>query len=176
MGSDRPRRPTHPPGISHGCKARLQRLRPAPEDVVDVFVYAVVLNLAIEWLPSVISEGFTLSLLTAVLLKVALEVVLVLKGRVRARWQAASSVGGKVVAALLLWATAAGSKFAVLEVVNVVFGDLVQLGGFVSVTVLVVALLLARGAVRSLLAQSEAPRGEGSDEDADGAGQASRPA
>lgn len=35
MGSDRPRRPTHPPGISHGCKARLQRLRPAPEDVVD---------------------------------------------------------------------------------------------------------------------------------------------
>ena len=42
-------------------------------DVVDVvFVYVVILNLAVEYVLSVISEGFTLSLLTAVLLKVAL--------------------------------------------------------------------------------------------------------
>ena len=33
-------------------------------------MYVVVLNLAIEYLPAVISEGFTLSLLTAVLLNV----------------------------------------------------------------------------------------------------------
>ena len=52
------------------------------EDVVDVFVYVVVLNLAIEYVPAVISEGFTLSLLTAVLLKVALELVLLLKQRI----------------------------------------------------------------------------------------------
>lgn len=37
-----------------------------PEHIIDVFVYVVVLNLAIEYLPAVISEGFTLSLLTAV--------------------------------------------------------------------------------------------------------------
>ena len=37
--------------------------------VVDVFVYVVVLNLFVEYLPQVISETFTLSLLTAVLLK-----------------------------------------------------------------------------------------------------------
>ncbi len=44
-----------------------------PADVIDVFVHVVVLNLAIEYVPSVISEGFTLSLLTAVLLKLALD-------------------------------------------------------------------------------------------------------
>ena len=43
--------------------------------VVDVFVYVVVLNLFVEYLPQVLSETFTLSLLTAVLLKVVLEVV-----------------------------------------------------------------------------------------------------
>ena len=32
----------------------------APADVVDVLVYVVVLNLAVEYVPSVISEGFTL--------------------------------------------------------------------------------------------------------------------
>jgi hypothetical protein len=40
---------------------------------MDVFVYVVVLNLAVQYVPSVISETFTLSLMTAVLLKVALE-------------------------------------------------------------------------------------------------------
>jgi len=118
-----------------------------------VFVYAVVLNLAIEWLPSVISEGFTLSLLTAVLLKLSLEVVLVVKRRAVARLRGALTVRAKVVAALLLWVTAAGSKLVVLELVNLAFGDLVSLGGFVSVTLLVVSLLAARAAVRSLLAK-----------------------
>ena len=40
-------------------------MRARPSDVIDVFVYVVVLNLAIEYVPAVISEGFTLSLLTA---------------------------------------------------------------------------------------------------------------
>ena len=49
-----------------------------PADVVDVFVYVVVLNLAAEYMPLVITETFTLSLLTALLLKVVLELVVLL--------------------------------------------------------------------------------------------------
>lgn len=119
--------------------------------MVDVFVYVVVLNLAVEYVPSVISEGFTLSLLTAVLLKVTLEVVLGLKGVVLTRLRAATTPVGRSVAALALWAVAAGSKLVVLWLVDVVFGDSVSLGGFVPVTLLVVALLVSRSAVRGLL-------------------------
>lgn len=57
-------------------------------------------------------------------------------------------VGGKVVAAALLWVVAAGSKVVVLAVVDLAFGDAVSLGGFVPVTLLVVVLLLARSTVR----------------------------
>lgn len=128
--------------------------RRRPADVVDVFVYVVVLNLAVEYVPSVLSETFTLSLLTAVLLKVALELVIRAKGAVVARFRAATTPRGKVVAGVLLWVVAAGSKLVVLGLVDVVFGDAVSLGGFVSVTVLVVVLLLARAGVRRLL---EAP-------------------
>ena len=85
------------------------RVRVDPADVVDVLVYVVVLNLAIEYVPAVISEGFTLSLLTALLLKL------------------------------------------VLELVDLVFGDAVSLGGFVSVTLLIVVLLVSRRLVRRLL-------------------------
>jgi hypothetical protein len=121
--------------------------------IVDVFVYVVVLNLFIEYLPQVISETFTLSLLTAVLLKGVLEIVVAAKNRVKARFRQASTPIGKVVAAVLLWVVLFGSKFLVLEVVALVFGDRVSLGGFFSVTALILVLLVSRAVVRRLLQQ-----------------------
>ena len=123
-------------------------MRARPEDVVDLFVYVVVLNLAIEYVPSIISEGFTLSLLTAVLLKVALESVILTKNRILSWLRAATKRRIKVLAALSLWAVAVGSKFVVLKLMDLVFGDSVSLGGFFPVTLLIVALLLSRAAVR----------------------------
>lgn len=134
------------PGVPSRADSGWFRVR--PEHVVDVFVYVVVLNVAIEYLPTVISETFTLSLLTAVLLKVVLEVVLLAKGLVLGRLRSARTRVGKVVAAALLWVVAAGSKVVVLAVVDLAFGDAVSLGGFVPVTLLVVVLLLARSTVR----------------------------
>lgn len=136
-------------------QGRLRQL--APEHVVDVFVYVVVLNLAVEYLPAVISEGFTLSLMTAVLLKLVLEVVLVAKARALARFRGALTIRGKVATAGLLWLVAAGSKLLVLGLVDLVFGDAVNLGGLVSVTLLVVSLLVSRAAVRRLLVAPESP-------------------
>jgi hypothetical protein len=118
---------------------------------VDVLVYVVVLNLFVEYVPQVISETFTLSLLTAVLLKVILEVVVAAKNWAKARFKAASAPSGKAVAAVLLWLVLFGSKFLVLEAVALVFGSRVSLGGFFSVTLLILALLLSRAAVQRLL-------------------------
>lgn len=92
-----------------------------------------------------------MSLLTAVPLKIALELVLSLKARLIGRLRSAATPTGKVVAALLVWLVAVGSKFVVLELVNVIFGDAVSLGGFISVSLLVLALLASRSLVRRLL-------------------------
>jgi len=140
-----------PAASSRGRATLTVWLRRHPADVLDVFVYVVVLNLAIQYVPSVISETFTLSLLTAVLLKVALEIVLLLKGRVVSGLKASTTRRGKAVGVLLLWVVAAGSKLAVLWLVDLVFGDSVSLGGFFSVTGLVVVLLVSRAALRRLL-------------------------
>ncbi len=125
--------------------------------VVDVLVYVVVLNLFIEYLPQVLSESFTFSLLTAVLLKSILEVVIVAKNWAKSRFRAASTPGGKVIAAVLLWLVLFGSKFLVLEAVALVFGTRVSLGGFFSVTLLILVLLLARAAVQRLLQSRRSP-------------------
>ncbi|GAA1854118.1 hypothetical protein GCM10009836_37700 [Pseudonocardia ailaonensis] len=119
--------------------------------VVDVAVYVVVLNLFVEYLPQVISETFTLSLVTAVLVKLVLEAVLAVKDRIKRRFREASGLPGKVGAALLLWAVLFGSKFLVLEAVDLVSGGRVELGGFFSVSLLIVVLMLARAGVRRLL-------------------------
>ncbi|MGD9986258.1 hypothetical protein [Pseudonocardia sp.] len=125
--------------------------------VVDVFVYVVVLNLFVEYLPAVVSETFTLSLLTAVLLKGVLEVVVLAKNRVKTRFREAASPIGKVGAALLLWLVLFGSKFVVLEAVDLAFGSRVSLGGFFSVTLLIVVLMLTRELVRRLLDGYDSP-------------------
>ena len=81
VDTNRHDQPSPAAGPDAGSSSLLQTIRATPEDVVDVFVYVVVLNLAIEYLPAVLSESFTLSLITAVLLKLSLELVLIVKAR-----------------------------------------------------------------------------------------------
>ncbi len=119
--------------------------------VLDVLVYVVVLNLFVEYVPQVISETFTLSLLTAVLLTAILKVVVAAKNWAKARFRAASTPRGKVIAAVLLWLVLFGSKFLVLEAVALVFGARVSLGGFFSVTALILTLLVSQAAAARLL-------------------------
>jgi hypothetical protein len=61
----------------------------------------------------------------------------------------------KILIGIALWVVAAGSKFVVLKLVDVIFGDAVSLGGFIPVTLLIVVLLISRASVRWLL--DEAP-------------------
>lgn len=136
----------------HGREEATRSMEPRlTAAVVDIFVYVVVLNLFVQYLPSVLSETFTLSVLTAVLLKVVLEVVVAVKHRVKRRFTQASTRPGRITAAALMWLVLIGSKFVVLTAVDIVFGSRVSLGGFVPVTVLIVVLLMSRATVHRML-------------------------
>ena len=89
--------------------------------------------------------------MTAILLKCVLEVVVALKDRLKGRLRSASSLPGRVAAAVGLWLLLVGSKFLVLALVDLVFGDRVSLGGFWLVTGLILVLMLARATVRLLV-------------------------
>lgn len=130
--------------------------RPAPRrldpaHLVDAFVYVVVLNLAAQFLPTVIAETFLVSLAVAVALKLVLEVVLRVKKAVVGRLKSATSTSQRVVSALMLALVLPGSKLVVLETIGFLFPRQVSLGGFWSVTALIITLLLARRGVRWLL-------------------------
>lgn len=120
-------------------------------DIVDVFVYLVVLGLFAQFLPNVITESFAVSLLTALLFKFALELIAALKTRILDRVRASSTAAGKILNAAMLLLLGAGSKFLILWLTDLIFGDAVQLGGFFSVTLLIIVLMLARAGVRFLV-------------------------
>ncbi|WP_273206223.1 hypothetical protein [uncultured Microbacterium sp.] len=126
-----------------------------PLHVVDVFVYVTVLNLAAQWVPQVITESFTTSLFTAIVLKLVLEAVLWLKKAVLTRLKTASTWPRRVISIVVLVLLLPGSKLVVLELIHLIFGGAVALGGFFLVTALIIVLMLARRGVRWLLA----PRG-----------------
>ncbi|WP_035880500.1 hypothetical protein, partial [Cryobacterium sp. MLB-32] len=104
-------------------------MRIRPLDLVDVLVYLVVLGAFIQLFPAVISESFLLALLTAILLKVVLEFVLRAKKRIVARIRSAETRWVRIVNAITLLLVLPLSKFMVLGLVGLVFGESVRLGG-----------------------------------------------
>ena len=123
-------------------------MRIDPLHLVDVFVYLVILNLTAQFVPSVISESFAVSLATAIMLKLVLEVVLRVKKAVVARLRAASTTARRLTSVVMLVLILPGSKFVVLWLEDVLFGDAVSLGGFWPVTLLVLTLTAARAGVQ----------------------------
>ena len=94
----------------------------------DVLVYIVVLNVYVEFSPNKVIDSFTVSVFTAVVLKLLLVVITSAKKRVWAwskqrdgRFAAASGVIG-------VWLILFLSKFLILETIDFIFGDAVELG------------------------------------------------
>ncbi len=111
--------------------------------LLDVLISIVVINLFVEYAPSVIVESFTISVLTALLLKLMMDAIVAIKGRVFG-WFKARGGTWQILGYGALWLILFLSKFVVLEVTYVVFRDRVSLGGFIEVTVLILTLILTR--------------------------------
>ena len=110
----------------------------------DVLIYVVVLNLFVEYVGKVVIDSFTISILTAILLKALLDVILGLEHRVAHFFEARPGKLSKFLRIMSTWVILFLSKFLILEVVDFVFGDHVELGKFVQVLSLVIALMVAR--------------------------------
>ncbi|QIM19423.1 hypothetical protein G7066_14085 [Leucobacter coleopterorum] len=129
----------------------MSRPRISALDLADVLIYLVVLGTFTQLFPAVISESFLASLLTAIILKLVLEVVVWAKTGIVGRIKAAETGRVRVLAGASLFVVAAGSKALILWLIDMVMGDAIYLGGFFAVTLLVVTLMAARAGLRALI-------------------------
>ena len=111
----------------------------------DVLIYTIVLNLFVEYVDAVVIDSFTISIFTAVLLKVLLDIVMHFEHRVRGYFAGKEGAFYRVAGTLSLIGILFLGKLLILEVVDLVFGDHVELGHFIEVVALVLALMITRG-------------------------------
>ncbi len=121
--------------------------------MADVLVYIVVLNLFVEFADAIVIDSFWISILTAILLKLLLDALVGLEHRVGRYFRAREGIGYRVLGLVSVFSILFLGKLLILEVVNVVFGDEVDLGSFIEVAVLIVAMIVVRGAMQWIYVQ-----------------------
>ena len=118
--------------------------------MTDVLVYIVVLNLFVEYAPAVIIESFSMSILTAVLMKLMLDVITRFEHRIVGFFRSKEGALFQVLGTVAFFTILAAGKLLILEVVDLVFGDAVELGHFVEVLVLILAMMATREIVQRI--------------------------
>lgn len=131
----------------------------------DVLIYTVVLNLFVEYVDAVVIDSFTISIFTAVLLKILLDLVMHFEHRVHSFFAGREGAFYRAAGTLSLIAILFLGKLLILEVVDLVFGDHVELGHFIEVVALVLALMITRRLFGVLFRSLGAP---GEDESLEG--------
>ena len=111
---------------------------------IDVLIYTIVLNLFDEYVEAVRIDSFTISLLTALLLKLMLVFISRFEDRIHHWFEQKEGSAWHILGILTTVVILILGKLLILEVVNWVFGDRVELGHFVTVLVLILTMIVAR--------------------------------
>jgi hypothetical protein len=94
--------------------------------------------------PKVVTESFTISVFTALVLKLLIDAIAKLEHGVKGWFNQHEGWAWRAFGVTTMFSILFLSKFFALEVIDVVFGDQVSLGGFIEVALLVLTMILAR--------------------------------
>ena len=112
-----------------------------------VLVDLTVLNLFDEFWDYVYIEYFSISLLAALLLQSLLRVTIHIEHRVANYFKKRSGLKARILRGLATWGILFGSKFVILEAINIAFGDDVlftgPIHGLLAFIVVVIAVIVA---------------------------------
>ena len=110
----------------------------------DVLIYILVLNLFVEYAANIVIDSFTISIFTAIVLKILLEIVFKFEHLVGDFFKARPGKVSNFLRIISMWLILFLSKFLILEVIDLIFGEHVELGKFLDVIILVISLMVAR--------------------------------
>ena len=116
-----------------------------------VLIDLVVLNLFVEYSDYVVIDSFTVSVFCAVLLQILLKLTVALEHRVAAYFKAKQGGFAKFMRFFCAWLVLFGSKFVILEAIDIAFGHNVDFGGpfhgLVALIVVIITMLVTEAAV-----------------------------
>jgi hypothetical protein len=108
-----------------------------------VLVDLTVLNLFVEYWHYVVIDSFTISLCAAFLLQVLMKLTTDIEQRIADHFKVKVGNGALAKRLLTTWALLFMSKFVILEVIDLIFGDHVDFGGILPFVVVVSAIFVS---------------------------------
>lgn len=118
--------------------------------VLFVLVDVSVLALFVEHWDRIVIDSYTITLLTAIVLQAMLKATLAIEHRIADFFGDRSGPGAMSLRVLATWGVLFGSKLVILEAVDLLFGDHVELGGFIPFVILVITMLAVEAIVERL--------------------------
>jgi hypothetical protein len=119
-----------------------------------VLIDLVVLNFYVEYSQNVVIDSFTVSLFAAIVLQILVKATMALEHRIARFFNSRQGGLNRFLRFFSAWLVLFGSKFVILEVIVLAFGDSVVFGGplhgVVMLIAVLVTMLLAEEAVARL--------------------------
>lgn len=116
-----------------------------------ILVDLVVLNLFAEYSTLLLVDSFTTTLFAAVLLQALLQLTLAIEHRVAAYFNAKQGGFARFMRFFSAWAILFGSKFVILEALDIAFGDGLLFAGPLHGIVALIAIIVAMLVVEELI-------------------------
>lgn len=111
---------------------------------LDLLIYIVILNLFAQYSSAIYFETFTISILTAVVLKASLNFVVNFEHSVTDFFKKFKGKFAKytyyVTAFLILFL----SKFVILEIIDIIFRERVEIHGFIPFVAMIITMIATR--------------------------------
>ena len=120
--------------------------------ILFILVDLAVLNFFDEYWHRVHIGSFTISLLAAALLQVLLRLTLHIEHKTAEYFKNKGGKGAKGKRLFASWLVLFGSKFVILEAIDIVFGDSVEFGGVIPFIVVVVTIILTEAVLSKIYA------------------------
>ena len=112
-----------------------------------ILIDLVVLNLFVEYSDRVVIDSFTITIFAAVLLQVLLKLTIAFEHKLADFWNARPGGFSRFMRFFTAWLVLFGSKFVILEAVNIFLGDYIdfvgRFDGLLVLIAVIVAMLLA---------------------------------
>ena len=124
----------------------------------DVLIFVTVINMAAEFTSSVKVDSFSFSIVSGIVLKVILDLVVLIGLKLHQTFFVVR--GRKILGGFLIWLVMFSSRFLILWIDDLIFGDFVDLGGLVMVLILSGILLVASSVSRILYHSLTSPCAE----------------
>lgn len=111
---------------------------------MDLLIYITILNLFAEYSSSIYFETFTISILTAVVLKALLVLIIDLEHSVTKYFKKKKGDIYKYLNIIIAFLILFLSKFVILEIIDILFREKVEIEGFIPLVAMIIAMIATR--------------------------------